>query len=124
MDSKTQIRLTLIDQIFTTCRTLIRATAGCLAVYFLTQGITTLAGRQTNVIVDIAFSVLADFKFMLTMTLAGTATAWAIAERRLRHRKTEYLQNRIQKLEKHIDPHRSTSGLTSRGETNPKDIVQ
>jgi len=39
----------------------------------------------------------------------------------LRKRKTEYFQNRIKLLEEEIDPNRSSSGLTPKGETKPED---
>jgi hypothetical protein len=89
-----------IDEIFKTVRTGIRTLGGCVAAYFAYLSIDSLAGQNTNLIL----SLLADFKFSATMTLAGTAAAWAILERRLRHKKVEYMQDRIKKLEQRMIP--------------------
>lgn len=45
----------------------------------------------------------------------------AFRQRRLRQDVIETMSNRIQLLEHMIDPNRTTSGLTVRGETNPED---
>ena len=47
---------------------------------------------------------------------------WAMLERYLRRTKTVYFQNRIKKLESKMDPNRTGSELTPRGDTNPKDL--
>jgi len=120
MDSKLSQpeRYLLIEQSFTTFRTLIRVAGFVGGVYFLTA----FAGQSTSVIVEATLSILADFKFMVSLTLAGSAAIWAIVERSLRHRKVKYLQERIRQLETSIDPKRTSSGLTTKGKTNPKDI--
>jgi len=46
---------------------------------------------------------------------------WAAIERILRYRKVRYLTDRISKLEQHIDPKRSSSGLAASGATHPRD---
>src|SRR6266446_2379201 len=53
--------------------------------------------------------------------IAGIFGIWAWIERKLRHLKVKYLSNRVQQLEKGIDPKRSTSGLAPTGQTHPKD---
>ena len=111
----------LVEQLFVTGRTVIRTAGWLVGAYFAKDAIVALAGQSTNVTVNAAFSLLADMKFTFTLTLAGASTAWAIIERSLRHHKVEYLQDRIKKFEHMLDPKRSSSGLTPKGKTNPKD---
>lgn len=110
-----------IDQRYTTTRTLIRAGALVICIWLFGKGLGALAGQETNIAVNAALSLIGDFKFALSLTLAGSAAAWGALERALRHRKVEYLQGRITELEKSIDPKRSTSSLTPEGKTNPYD---
>ena len=110
-----------IDQRYRTGRTFIRCAAFVAGAWFLAGAISDLAGRDTNVFVNLFLSVFADFKLVISVALTGCAIAWAMVERRLRHRKVEYLQERVRSLETDIDPQRSTSTLTTRGQTNPRD---
>ena len=107
------------EQRYRTLRTAIKASGWVLGVWMLGYVIQPLAGQETAV--SLAISLLADLKFVVTITLAGAAAAWAVVERMLRYRKTEYLQNRIRDLEMELDPSRSSSGLTPKGKTNPRD---
>jgi hypothetical protein len=111
-------RSLIVEQSFTTARTVIRTVGWVGAAYTLTF----FAGQSTSVAVNATLSLLADLKFVLSLTLAGGTVAWAMIERSLRHRKVSYLQNRIRELETSIDRKRTSSGLTAKGKTNPKDI--
>lgn len=93
-----------------------------MAVYFGGNILAPLAGENTAL--SLGISLLADLKLSVAITLAGGAAVWAVVERALRHRKTEYLQRRIKELETMIDPGRSSSGLTEEGKTNPNDKVK
>lgn len=46
---------------------------------------------------------------------------WATLERQLRLKKVASMQNHIVELEKRLDPNRTSSMLTHKGETNPED---
>lgn len=100
-------------------RTAIRVGGCLLAVYLVRDQISIFAGTDTRVAFSV--SILADVKFALALAGTVAATIWAVVERTLRHRKTEYLQDRIIALESSIDPQRSSSQLTRAGKTNPKD---
>lgn len=113
------VELARIDQLWRTVRTLIRSVAAVAGIYLAAKALAPLAGKET--IVSLALSVAADFKFAVSIVLGGIAAAWAVVERSLRHRKTEYLQARIRELETQIDSNRSSSGLTPKGKTNPAD---
>ena len=113
-------RLTHITQLYKTARTALRSLAVVGGVYLLRGSLNALAGETTRLAFEL--SIAADLKFAMSVTLAGTATAWAVAERRLRHRKVEELQGRIKTLEIRVDPQRSSSGLTPKGTTHPRDL--
>jgi hypothetical protein len=100
-------------------RTVVRVIGTMGVVYFLPDIVAPFAGQATAV--DLKFALFGDVKVAVSMTLAGSATVWAIAERMLRHRKVEYLQGRIRDLETRIDKNRSSSKLTTKGQTNPRD---
>ena len=109
-------------EIYATIRTGLRWAGAAACIFVSSYVIEPLAGENTAL--SIAVSLLADIKFAVAVSLAGGAVAWAAVERALRHRKTENLQGRIRELETYIDPDRSTSGLTPKGKTNPKDKVR
>ncbi|MDO3434620.1 hypothetical protein QWJ46_18255 [Rhizobium sp. CBN3] len=113
------VEMASVEQFYRTLRTLIK-TAGLVGCfYFIALAMAPFAGKETAV--SFALNFLADVKFVLTLGLAGAAGTWAVAERMLRERKTQKLQDRVKELETRIDPNRSTSGLTRTGKTNPRD---
>lgn len=84
---------------------------------------------KTDVHLDVDGDVNVLFKILSEIDLS-TKWAWAIAvisvlyglfERKLRQRKTNYFQDRIVKLERQIDPERSSSELLPTGETRKED---
>jgi hypothetical protein len=111
------------DQFYRTVRTTIRVGGGCFAAWCLYLSIDSVAGKTTafQAAVTVGFSLLWDIRFVVAFSVAGAASVWAAAERWLRHRKVEHLQGRVKELELQIDPGRSTSGLTTKGRTNPRD---
>lgn len=119
------IELARIDQRYRTLRTGIRTFGWVMAALFLYLLVSQLAGKITDVTVNLTVQaiahVLADIKVALAITLAGATTLWALAERSFRHHKVERMQARIRELETEIDPNRSTSGLATTGKTHPRD---
>jgi Flp pilus assembly protein protease CpaA len=114
------------DQFYRTVRTLIRCTTVIVIFYFGFRALEVLAGQDTklSVALSLVFTALADIKFAAAITLAGGTTAWAVMERSLRLRKVDNMQGRVKELEQMIDPSRSSSGLTTRGTTNPQDRLR
>jgi Flp pilus assembly protein protease CpaA len=114
------------DQFYRTVRTLIKCTTVAIIFYFGFQALEVLAGQDTklSVALSFAFTALADLKFAAALSVAGGTTAWAIIERGIRLRKVDSMQGRIKHLEQMIDPSRSSSGLTTRGTTNPQDRIR
>ena len=119
--SAERIELYRIDQRYKTFRTFWKCLFGLGAVYYLRDIFSVLAGETTKLAFEL--SLLADVKLVLTLAIAltGGAVAWGAIERWLRYRKVEALQGRIRELELRIDPRRTTSGLTPKGQANPRD---
>jgi hypothetical protein len=117
--ARERVALLRVDRFYRTARTLIRAGGGCFAVWCLYLSIDSIAGKTTAF--SVGLSLLWDIRLVLAFSIAGSAVLWATAERWLRHRKVEFMQGRIRELELTIDSKRSTSGLTTKGRTNPRD---
>lgn len=100
-------------------RTVVRTAGAVFAVCYGREIIIALAGRETYLGLKVAF--LGDIKVEIAFVLTGFASLWVAGERILRHRKVEALQGRIKQLETQIDQKRTSSGLTPKGITNPRD---
>ncbi|MBX9637179.1 MAG: hypothetical protein K2Q45_06475 [Nitrosomonas sp.] len=91
--------------------------------YFIYLSIDSLADKTTLVDANIIFSMFISREndYGLPWLIAFISFVFGVAQTWLRYRKTEEMQKHILELETHIDPQRTSSGLTARGETNPKD---
>ena len=105
------------EQKYLTARTLIRWLGAALICFIGRDILSTFAGRTTEIMV----SVLGKVEIAASLVLAGGCAVWAILERIVRKRTIKRLTERTQKLEKAIDPRRSSSGLTPTGSTHPRD---
>ena len=106
---------------YSTIRVALRGMFALGCCYYAYSSIAALAGQATSVQVNAALTVLADMRFAIALTLAGGAGIWAAVERKIRQNAVERLHERIKSLETAHDPARSSSQLTSKGRTNPKD---
>ncbi len=101
--------------------------AGFVMIFSLIYlSIKELAGTTTAVHLDSNSHI---FLHLLSKIGAERIIYWSIClgailygwlQRRLRYKKTENLQGRIKSLELQLDPNRTSSGLTPKGET-PKE---
>lgn len=57
----------------------------------------------------------------LAIFLGVTGILYGLFERHRRRDAVEHMEGRIRSLEKCLDPNRSSSGLTTRGDTRPED---
>lgn len=89
--------------------------------YYAYLSISDLAGKRT--FADIGLNFLANFKVtvVLAWIVGIVGIVYGKAQNKLRKDTVERLQSRIALLEGKIDPSRSSSKLTTRGETNPED---
>jgi len=93
----------------------------CVCTWILADAVKSFAGKQS--FADLRFGILADIRFVYTVSMAvGAAGAGLYLRERKLHRKTrERLATRITTLEKGIDPARTSSLLTSLGQTRQED---
>lgn len=90
-------------------------------IYFFKEAIVALAGKDTSS--KILFSFVSDLKMDRYAAYAAAigGAIYGMRQRKLRKDTIERLQSRIVDLEKRLDPGRTTSTLTNRGETRPED---
>ena len=102
---------------------LIRWVAIVLIARYGYLSIASLAGQNT--LADIGINLLSNIK--VSVALAGAAGVGGLIygerQRKLRKNTVERLQGRIRELETEIDPNRSSSNLTHRGDTRPEDTI-
>lgn len=121
LELKYQFRFRLIHFATQSVDRLVPAVMIVLIVYFGVYGpVQALAGKKT--LADFGVKLLADVKLGEIIPYVATAMGWlfGVNAQRLRRNTTARLTNRIRELEQQIDPSRSTSGLTPRGQT-PRD---
>ena len=84
--------------------------------------IMALAGQITKA--DFAVNLLSNDAFakIVAIIFAFGGVGFGLNERRLRKNSVESLSGRVRELEGMVDEHRSSSKLTQRGDTQPKDI--
>jgi hypothetical protein len=104
-------------------RELIRWGGLILITRYLYLTVAALAGQQTTA--DIGINLLADLRITeaFAILFGSSGIAYALGQRKLRRDTVERLQGRIKKYERLLDPERSSSNLTARGETRPEDEV-
>lgn len=126
LSQRTVVLVRLIDRGFPALASVVKWLVLLGMVRYGADAIGYLAGQQTTANI----SLLVEF---FTNTgggvVAGTgASAGALGcaygwyERKLRQKSVDRLHGRIKHLETDIDPNRTSSGLTTRGETNPRDL--
>jgi hypothetical protein len=110
-----------VEQLYLTIRTALRCTAWVLVAYFAFSALEAMAGKTTSIFVQWGKNLVTDLRVVVSISLAGLAGLWGLLERRERQRTVVRLHQRIKELETRIDPKRSSSTLTTRGTTNPRD---
>jgi hypothetical protein len=81
----------------------------------------SLGGKQTDA--NFAIKFLADIRFheAVAYTVGIGGAVYGYRQKRLRQRKIAELGPRVTKVEKNIDPKRTSSGLTAEGKTKEGD---
>ncbi|HFD32861.1 MAG TPA: hypothetical protein ENJ28_09180 [Gammaproteobacteria bacterium] len=100
---------------------LIRWGAIILVARYGYLSIEVLSGKNT--LADIGINFLSNIKISVAFSwFVGVGGAvYGLSQRKLRRDTVERLQGRIQMLEKELDPARTSSRLTKRGDTRPED---
>jgi hypothetical protein len=111
----------LISQIFDRA---IPITGLVLVVYFgIFRPVHDLAAHNTQA--SFSLALLADIRPSEIVSYFFGIAGWifGLNAQRLRRNVTERLAGRIAELERDKDPHRTSSGLTTRGRTSPRDTL-
>ena len=110
------------EQIASVLNNLIKWGGSVAIFYYLSQGIDSLAGKNT--ISNIAISLVTDLKInqYLAYALGVGGTGYGLLQRNLRRGTIKRLHGNIVSMEKAIDPSRSSSKLTSEGCTRSEDL--
>ena len=100
---------------------LIKWTGATAIAYCGYLSIDTLAGKTTAA--DIGVELLANIRLseVFAYLFGVGAVGYGLAQRQLRRSTVERLQGRVRTLEQVRDSGRTSSGLTPRGDTHPKD---
>ncbi|HXR36730.1 MAG TPA: hypothetical protein VN754_12305 [Candidatus Binataceae bacterium] len=121
LDLRYQLRFRLIELASQIVDRGIPVTGLVLAVYFgIFRPIHDLAGRNTQA--QFGTALLADIRPSEIVSYVFGLAGWVfgLSAQRLRRNVTERLTGRIAELERKNDPSRTSSGLTTRGETPPE----
>ena len=129
-DQRLALWLRVIDRATSIIMLIVKLGGAAIIVYVAVPMVAALAGKNT----DFKLSASANGSFFVHVLShwGSENSAWVIAllsmfygfvERKLRQRKTKYLQARITRLEQARDPRRESSQLTPTGETNKEDKV-
>lgn len=102
---------------------LIRWGALVLITRYAYLSIEAMAGKETFAGFFVNFLGNFDVSMALSWVVGGTGFLYGARQRSLRRDAIERLQGRITHLEKQIDPRRSSSNLTPRGDSRPEDVL-
>jgi hypothetical protein len=122
---KVNVRLAFIDEVGRVARILGKWVPLVFIARYGYLAIASLAGKDTNaeILIGIALDLLRKqpVGVGLSWLLATGCAIWAMIERRLRKNFISQTGTVISELEARIDPGRSSSQLTRRGDTSPRD---
>lgn len=91
--------------------------------YCMYLSIAVLSGKTTLASIGISFLGNVKISEAVAWLFGVSGVAFGYKQRQLRRTTVEHLQSRNIELEKQIDPNRTSSTLTPRGDTNPRDAI-
>jgi len=94
----------------------------CFIAWCASSMVQALAGRNTAASFDLSLLGILDLSVALSWVVGIVGGAYGLQQKKLRKDTVERLQKRIIGLEKKIDPARSSSKLTARGDTRIEDL--
>lgn len=92
-----------------------------LVTYFFSDAVGALAGKETNANLNLLGLVKVGADRWIAYMFAGGACLYGWRQRKLRGDKVQGMSSHVRALESRLDPGRSSSSLTERGETSPTD---
>lgn len=104
-------------------QTLIRWGGSAVIAYFAFRSIAVLAGRETSANIILNFLSNIGVSSSLNWMVGVGGVAYGLNQKRLRSQNIERLSKLNKALQEPIDPNRTSSHLTVRGDTNPEDRI-
>lgn len=89
--------------------------------WIATAGTTTIANLSASLKVETIFETITTWTWPLLIVFGAGGIAYGRREAKLKKDAIERLHPYQEKYEKLVDPNRTSSRLTSRGETHPED---
>ena len=109
------------EQIGTTFQTIFKWLAIAFAAWCIKESFVAYAGKISEANVLVSFLGKLEISEALAWIFGAGGAAYGYKQRKLKGETVERLQSRISELEKRFDKQRTSSELTTTGETNPKD---
>jgi hypothetical protein len=111
----------IVDMIGASIHTIVPSMAAVFIAYFFYRSVSSLSGAYTFAQIGVSF--LGNFKVSEAAAyLFGCGgVAYGIKRKKLHGDNVERTARRLSELEQRIDPKRTSSRLTPRGETHPQD---
>jgi hypothetical protein len=111
----------IAEEIGKTVRVLLVCGALVAIVYLLGHALEALAGKETDANIFVNLLGKLEASVILSWVVGGAGVVYGRSQMKLRKTTIERLQSRLKSLEEQLDPHRTSSKLTPRGDTNPED---
>jgi|SRR5690625_436226 len=92
-------------------------------VWCIKDALVAIAGTDTSLSLVLTTIVTHNVTASLALLVGGGGCIYGYVQRKLRRDNIERLQGRIRQLEEFVDAKRTSSHLTSRGDTNPLDKI-
>ncbi|RYH70476.1 MAG: hypothetical protein EON54_01365 [Alcaligenaceae bacterium] len=121
VEDRRLVAISVIEQVGLTVRWLGVIAGLCFFTWCVHLIIDALAGRATNANIVLSLLANVDFSAILLWGAGAGGVGYGYSQNRLRKRTVSHLHRRIQQYERELDPNRSSSNLSSTGDTNPED---
>jgi hypothetical protein len=112
----------IAEQIGTTVQAVVKYGAIAFAAWCFKEAVSAYAGKISEANVVVSFLGKMEISEALAWIFGVGGAAYGYRQKKLKGETVERLQSRIAILEKRFDPQRTSSNLTTTGETNPKDV--
>jgi ribosomal protein L29 len=110
------------EQIGTVLQAVIKWSAFAFAAWCFKESVVAYAGKVSEANVLVSFLGKMEISNAIAWIFGAGGVVYGYKQRNLKGKTVERLQTRIKELEKRFDSQRTSSQLTTTGETNPKDI--
>jgi hypothetical protein len=116
-----RLKLKRTEQFGTALYGLIKWGSIAFIAYQTRMAAVAFAGENTAA--TLALSIIGDIKTThgIYITISGLSVVFGLRERHLRRLNSKNMGGHIERLEKLIDPNRTSSGITKSGTTRPED---